>query len=238
MRRILKELALLTCVLLLAGGAAVGVTRMVGGQDSYDTFTGRVSKIPLQISSPTFGQVLSLPLTEGGQVEPGQYLATIKVIDRSFRVPQDSQLFRLEGDLLRVVSPVSGLVAKMAIAPLSTVDAGQLILQLYTLDHTDVQVLMPQGRGLEGYRSFYAAAGESKRRYRIRVEGAVPTETLSNVSPTTTVYRASCDSAAADCWPLLNHQQVMVYALKATGRSAVPALPPVSWPSLAAKTGT
>ena len=237
MPRVLKELALLTCILLLAGGAVIGVTTVVGGQDTYDTFTGRVNKIPLQISSPTFGQVLSLPLTEGGQVQQGQPLARIQVIDRSFRVPQDSQLFKLDGDVLRILSPVNGLVAKMAIAPFSTVDAGQLILQLYTVDHTDLQVLMPQGRELEAYRSFYAAPGESKRRYRLRIEGTVPSESVSNVSPSTTVLRASCESAA-DCWSLLSRQQVTIYAQKGTVKSSFPALPPISWPPLpAGRTG-
>jgi len=230
MRRIAAELMLLACVLLVAAGIALGLTRMVGAQTSYDTFTGRVNRIPVQIASPVYGQVLSLPVREGGTVDAGRPLVTIQVVDRSFRVPQNSQLFKLQGDILSLLSPVSGIVGRITVAALSTVSASELILQLYTPDHTDLQVLVPQGRQLDRYQSFSAATDGSRSRYPIRMEGVMPDEAVENVSPTTVVYRANCQSTA-DCVVLLRNQQVLVYAEKARARSRAPWPPQLSLPS-------
>jgi hypothetical protein len=231
MRRIAAEVMLLACVLLVAGGLVLGLTRLVGAQSAYDTFTGRVNRIPVQISSPVYGQVLSLPVQEGGQVDAGRALVTIQVVDRSFRVPQNSQLFKLQGDTLSVLSPVSGIVGRITVAPLSTVTASQLILQLYTPDHTDLHVLVPQGHQLDAYQSFSAAGDSSRTRYPIRLEGVMPDESVNNVSPSTVVYLAKCESTA-DCLMLLRNQQVLVYAEKVRSKAALHWPPQVSLPFL------
>jgi hypothetical protein len=230
MRRIAAELALLACVLSVAGLVALGLIRVVGAQTTYDTFTGRVNKIPVQISSPAYGQVLLLPFGVGSHVDVGQALVTIQVVDRGFRVPQNSQLFKLQGDNLSLLSPVTGIVGRITVAPLSTVTASELILQLYTPEHTDLQVLVPQGRQLAGYRSFYAASADRQARYPIRVQGAMPGEIDSNVSPTTVVYQARCESRE-DCVSLLHNQQVLIYAERVHAKPVAPWTPPTSLPS-------
>jgi hypothetical protein len=175
-----------------------------------------VDKLPLQILSPVAGQVLTLPQWEGVTVQQGQVLATIQVLDRNFRPPSDSKMFKLQGDVLQVVSPATGMVAKLALAPLSVVNGQGLLMQLYTLENTQLQVLVPQGSKLGDYRAFYMAAAQNAARFRIRIEGVIPIDAVDNVSPTTTVYRASCDRPA-DCQTLLTQLQVLVYAVKTGG---------------------
>jgi hypothetical protein len=217
MKRLMKELAALLIVLLVAGGIVLAMTRAIGAPSSFDTFTGRVDKIPLQILSPVAGQVLTLPPWEGVTVQQGQVLATIQVLDRNFRPPADSKIFKLQGDVLQVISPANGMIAKLAIAPLSVVNGNGLLLQMFTLESTQLQVLVPQGSKLGDYRAFYMAVAQNATRFPIRIEGEIPVDVVANVSPTTTVYRASCDRPL-DCQSLLTQLQVLVYAFKTGGR--------------------
>lgn len=217
MKRLIRELAALTCVLVVAGGIVLALTRTVGVPTTFDTFTGRVDKLPLQILSPVAGQVLTLPQWEGEAVQKGQVLATIQVLDRSFKPPADSPMFKLQDDVLQVVSPATGMIAKLALAPLSVVSGNGLLMQLFTLENTQLQVLVPQESKLGNYRAFYMAAAQNSARFRIRIEGVIPVDVAGDVSPTTTVYRARCDRPS-DCQTLLTKLQVLVYALKSNGR--------------------
>jgi hypothetical protein len=217
MSRLMKELAALLCVLLVAGGVVFAMTRTVGAPAGFDTFTGRVDKLPLQILSPVAGQVLTLPQWEGVTVERGQVLATIQVLDRNFRPPAESQMFRLQGDLLQVFSPATGMIARVGLAPLSVVSGNGLLLELYTIDNTQLRVLVPQASKLGNYRAFYMADAQTSVRTRIRIVGVVPVDVAGNVPPTTTVYRAICDRPS-DCQSLLTRLQVLVFALKSAGR--------------------
>jgi hypothetical protein len=213
MKRLMKELAALSCVLLVAGGIVFGIIRTSAVQSPFDTFSGRVDKIPLQILSPVAGQVLTLPGWEGAPVQQGQVLATIQVLDPNFRPPAGSGIFKLRGDVLQVISPASGMIAKLAIAPLSVVSGNSLLLQLFTVENTELHVLMPKGDRLADYRAFYIAAAQSSARFPIRIAGEVPIEVAGNIPDRTTVYRATCDRAS-DCQSLLTELQVLVYALK------------------------
>jgi pyruvate/2-oxoglutarate dehydrogenase complex dihydrolipoamide acyltransferase (E2) component len=215
MKRLIKEVAALLCVLLVAGGVVLAITRTVAAPSTVDTFTGRVDKIPLQILSPVAGQVLTIPQWEGAQVQQGQVLATIQVFDRNFRPPADSRLFKLQGDTLQVISPATGVIGKLAVAPLSVVSGSGFLMHLFTVESTELEVLMPVRDELSAYRAFYMAAAQSTARFRIRIEGIVPTDVVGNVPPSTTVYRAKCDRPA-DCEPLLTQLQVLIYALKAS----------------------
>jgi pyruvate/2-oxoglutarate dehydrogenase complex dihydrolipoamide acyltransferase (E2) component len=213
----MKELAALMCVLLVAGGIVLALTRTLGAPAGFDTFTGRVDKIPLQILSPAAGQVLTLPPWEGATVQQGQVVATIQVLDRNFQPPADSKMFKLQGGVLQVISPANGMIAKLALAPMSVVSGNGLLMQLFTVESTQLQVLVPQGSKLGDYRAFYMASAQNAARFRINIDGVVPVDVVTNVAPNTTVYRASC-TKPADCQSLLTVLQVMVYALKADHR--------------------
>jgi hypothetical protein len=209
----MKELAALLCVLLVAGGIVFAMTRTGTGPSTFDTFSGRVDKIPLQILSPVAGQVLTLPGWEGASVQQGEVLARIQVLDRNFRPPAGSGMFTLQGDVLQVLSPSSGMIAKLAIAPLSAVSGNELLLQLYTIESTELHVLVPRENPLAGYRAFYMSAARNSTRFRIRMAGAVPVEVVSDIPATMAVYRATCDHPP-DCQTLLTKLQVLVYAMK------------------------
>ena len=213
MKRLLKETAALLCVLLVAGGIVIAITRTVAAPSTFDTFTGRVDKIPLQILSPTAGQVLTMPQWEGARVQQGQVLATIQVFDRNYRPPADSHMFKLQGDTLQVISPATGVIGKLAMAQLSVVSGSGLLMQMFTVESTELEVLVPLKSELSAYRAFYMAVAQSTARFRIRIEGVMPADVIGNAPSTTTVYRAACDRPA-DCESLLTELQVLVYALK------------------------
>jgi hypothetical protein len=216
MMRLMKEIAAFLCVLLVAGGTVFAITRTMPAASTFDTFTGRVDKIPLQILSPAAGQVLTMPQWEGARIQQGDTLATVQVFDHNFKPPADSRLFKLQGDTLQIVSPASGVIGKLTIAPLSVVSGSGFLMQLFTVENTELQVLMPVKSELNAYQAFYTAATQSTARFRIRIEGVVPTDVLGgNVSPNTTVYRARCDRLS-DCDALLTELQVLVYAIKST----------------------
>jgi hypothetical protein len=214
MKRLMREMAALLCVLLVAGGIVLAITRTVAAPSTFDTFTGRVDKIPLQILSPAAGQVLTMPEWEGAHVQQGQVLATIQVFDRNFLPPADSQMFKLQGDTLQVISPATGVIGKLAMAQLSVVSGNGLLLQLFTVESTELEVLVPVQSELSAYRAFYMAVAQGTARFRIKIEGVLPADVIGNISPSTTVYRAQCDRPA-DCESLLTELQVLVYALKA-----------------------
>ena len=215
MKRLLKEMAALLCVLLVAGGIVLAITRTVAAPSTFDTFTGRVDKIPLQILSPAPGQVLSMPQWEGAHVQQGQILASIQVFDSNYRPPADSQMFKLQGDTLQVISPATGVIGKLAMAQLSVVSGNGLLMQLFTVESTELEVLVPLRSELSAYRAFYMAVAQSTSRFRIKIGGVMPSDVIGSAPPATTVYRATCDRPA-DCESLLTELQVLVYALKVT----------------------
>lgn len=231
MVRVLRELVVLVVVLLVAGGLIAGYAQVASTPSRYDTFSAKVNKLPLQISSPVYGQLLTLPLAEGSQVSLGQVIATVQVLDRNFKLPSDSQLFKLQGDTLSVVSPAAGVVAKIDVAPLSTVGGGQRLVELYTLDSTDLWVLLPQGTDVATYRAFFVWPRANKPTYRIQIEGSIPTDVVGGTSPTTNVYRARC-KVLASCADLLIDQQVTVCAEKSAQSPSLVSMPRLSWLSL------
>jgi hypothetical protein len=229
MGRILREGAVLLAVLLIAGGVVLVYTQVALTPNPYDTFPGRVNKLPLQIASPVAGQLLSMPLAVGAEVTKGQVLATIQVLDRNFRMPVDSSLFKLQGDKLLVISPVSGVVAKLNVAPSSTVGGSEKIIELYSVDSTDVWMLTPTSTDLTNYSAFFVLPRANKSKYLLRIEGSIPSDVVPGASSTTRVYRATCD-AASGCTDLLIYQQITICAEKTLPRAGL--LPQVSLPSI------
>jgi len=234
MRRIFNEAVVLLGVLALVAVLIGGYTQVAMAPARYDTFTGRVNKVPLQISSPVFGQLLSLPLAVGSPVVQGQVVATIQVLDRNFRLPADSQLFKLQGQTLSVVSPASGVVARVNVAPLSTVSGNEKLVDLYTTASTDVWMLLPQGNDLSAYGAFYVTLGASKLNHRLFIEGLIPSDLVTGAPPTTNVYRARCEDLAG-CPELLINQQVTICAEKVAPKPSIASLPQISWLSPGAR---
>jgi hypothetical protein len=216
MSRLWKELAALVLVLAVGGGFVLVILRLTApdAPSPYDTFQARVNTIPLQIISPVAGQVLSMPPGEGSSVVEGQVLVNVQVFDRNYRPPADSQMLKLQGDKLQIFSPASGIVGRMQVAPLSAVAGNQMLLQLFTPQSTDLQLLMPSDSALSRYRDFYAATSIRATKYPIQIQGTIPSEIVGGVPPATTVYRATCQ-ATADCQNFLTFQQVAIFAERA-----------------------
>ena len=119
MRKILLEVIAIMFALLFAAVLVFFFTQNIG-QNNYDTFTGNVSKAPLTITSPVYGQILTLPVKEGDTVTKGQTLATVEILNPN-TIPAPSALYHVHGNMLSVQSPSNGVIGQIALAPLSTI---------------------------------------------------------------------------------------------------------------------
>ena len=212
MKKILKELIALECSLIVAIVLIFLITQLVG-QTNYDTFVGNVNKVPIDVSSPVYGQILTLPLTEGETVKKGQTLATIRIFGTHFTPPASSDLFHVQGNILSVQSPADGIVGEVALAPLSMIESTGTLTQIYTVDNIEIQILLPQGKDISSYTAFYASTTQNGPRYPLQVLGQIPTDVVSNIPLTTTVYRAKCQQVT-DCQKIVNYEAITIYAQK------------------------
>ncbi len=211
MKGCLKEVIAILCVLLLAAVLIFFFTQNIG-QNNYDTFSGYVSKVPLTITSPVYGQILTLPVKEGDMVTRGQTLATIDILNPD-TIPAPSALYHVHGKTLSIQSPSSGVIGQIAQAPLSTIAGAGILMQIYTVDNTEIQMLIPQGYDIHSYMGFSASNTADGRRYPLHVVGQIPANVISNIPLTTTVYRATCRQIS-DCQAVINNNAVIIYAQK------------------------
>jgi hypothetical protein len=222
MKKLLKELLALLLVGIVAAGLIFLFTRNL--QTSYDTFTGNVHKIPINISSPTYGQIISLPVSEGATVKEGQVLATVQILSSNFTPSQSSNLYSVSGNILTLMSPADGIVGSVSLAPQSTVGGTQPFIQIYTLSNLEILVLLPDGKDISNYSALFASSTPNSQRFRLHILGRIPTDLLSNIPATTTVYRATCQKAA-ECQNIVDNESVTIEAQRKPGSSLLP-----SWP--------
>src|SRR2546428_6257003 len=221
MKKIVIEIITFLCALLIAAALIFTLIQNVSGQSSYDTFTGNVNKVPITISSPVYGQILTLPFTEGATVTKGQILATIQILGPHFTLPASSNLFHVKGNILTVQSPGNGIVGKVALSPQSTIRSTDTLMQIYTVDNTEIQILLPQGKDMSSYTAFYASNTPNGTKYPFQVLGQVPTDVVSTIPMTTMVYRAKCQQVT-DCQNIVNNAAVTIYAQKKPTKSLFP----------------
>lgn len=225
MPKILKELIALICVLCIAGGIVLFLVQNLGrSQASYDSFTGYVNKVPIDISSPAYGQVLTLPFSEGSTVTKGQTLATIQVLDPHYKLTVSNGLYQVHGDILSVQSPVNGIVGKVLIAPQSTVEGNLTFMELFSASNTEILILLPQGNSLSNYTAFYASSSLTGPKYPLQVLGQVPADIVSNIQPGTAVYRATCLSTA-DCQKMIDNETITIFARNKQSKSSFLKIP-------------
>ena len=218
MKKILIEVLAVVCTLLVAG-VLISLFSLNIGQNTYDTFTGYVSKVPLTITSPVYGQILTLPVKVGDTVSKGQTLASIEILNPN-TIPTPSDLYHVHGNRLSVQSPSRGVIGQIALAPLSTIAGAGTLMQIYTVDNTQIQVLIPQGYDIHSYTGFAASNTADGRHYALHVIGQIPANVISNIPVTTTVYRASCQQVA-DCSAVINNNAIIVYAQKKQAQSPI-----------------
>jgi len=211
MKRFLIEVIAILCTLLVAAGLIFLFTQNIG-QNYYDTFTGYVSKAPLTVTSPVYGQILTLPVKEGDTVTKGQTLATIEILNPD-TIPAPSNLYQVHGNILSIQSPSSGVIGQIALAPLSTIAGAGTLMQIYTADNTEIQMLIPQGYNIRSYTGFSGSNTADGRHYPLHVVGQIPANVISNIPVTTTVYRATCQQIS-DCQAAINNNAIIIYAQK------------------------
>ncbi len=222
MKKIVIEIITFLCALLIAAALIFTLIQNVSGQSGYDTFTGSVNKVPITISSPVYGQILTLPFTGGATVMKGQTLATIEILAPHFTLPASTDLFHVRGNILSIQSPANGIVGKVELAPQSTIAGTGTLMEIYTVDNTEIQILLPQGKEMSSYTAFYASNTPNGTKYPLQVLGQVPPDVVSNIPITTTVYRARCQQVT-DCQNIVNNGAVTIYAQKKPTKLLLPA---------------
>jgi hypothetical protein len=224
MKRLLKEFIALVVVIIVAAGLIFLFT--LNKQVTYDTFTGNIYKVPVTISSPVYGQILALPVTEGTAVTKGQELASIQMLSSNSDplLSSSRNLYSVKGHVVHLQSPVDGIVGSVTLASESTVAGSQTILQIYTLSNLQIQILLPQGNSVSNYSTFFAVNPSNSRKLPLKILGQIPTDVLGNVQTTTSVYRATCQSVS-DCQSLINNTTVPIEAQKKPGSSLLPSIP-------------
>ena len=130
MKKILIEAFALLLTLFVAGVIVLFLFTQNVGQTT-DTFTGIVSKVPIKITSPVYGQILTLSVKEGTTVTRGQTLVTIHILNAN-TLPTQSDLYHIHGLTLSIQSPDSGVIGQIALAPLSTIAGAGELMDLYT----------------------------------------------------------------------------------------------------------
>jgi hypothetical protein len=218
MKRLLKEFIALVLVIIVAAGLIFLFT--LNKQVTYDSFTGNIHKVPINLSSPVYGQIQTLPVTKG------QELATVQILNTnsSTLLSPSSNLYSVQGNVVRLRSPVNGIVGSVTLAPQSTVAASQTILQIYTLSNLQLQIILPQGNSISSYSAFFASLQPNNKMIPLKILGQVPTDVLGNVQATTTVYRATCQ-LVSDCQSIINNTMVPIEAQKKPGSSLLPSIP-------------
>jgi len=211
MRKILLEVIAIMFALLFAAVLVFFFTQNIG-QNNYDTFTGNVSKAPLTITSPVYGQILTLPVREGDTVAKGQTLATVEILNPD-TIPAPSALYHVHGNMLSVQSPSIGVIGQIALAPLSTIAGAGILMQMYTIENTEIQMLVPQGYDIRSYTGFSASNTPDGPRYHLHVIKQIPANVISNIPVTTTVYRATCQQIS-DCQAAIDNNAIIIYAQK------------------------
>jgi hypothetical protein len=205
MKKLLKE----ALAILLTLGIAAGIILLLFSQNAprYDTFAGTIAKTPINITSPVYGQILALPLHEGDHVKKGQTLAILHVLNLS-ALPAPSALYPITGTQMRILSPTDGVIGAITFATFSTVAGAQTLLLLYTTSSLEIQVLLPATATLTNYAAFYAERPPARNRYLLHIVEQIPTNVISNIDPTMSVYRATCTECAA----LLNNETIAILA--------------------------
>jgi hypothetical protein len=186
-------------------------------QTTYDTFAGNVRKLPLNITSPVYGQIINLPEHEGDTVRKGQTLATIHILNPVLKsvlkpatLPASSAIYHVKGTQLRIESPVDGIVGQISSSPLSITAEDASLMLLYVPASMEVRILLPPNNDIHDYTAFYAVSPSGKRKYLLHVIGQIPTDVLPTVDPTTSVYRASC----VNCQSLMYSETITISAQK------------------------
>jgi hypothetical protein len=210
---VLKEIAVLFVALAVAGSIMYAFVSSRSGQPTYVTMQGSIQRLPLDVSSPIYGQIVSMPAQQGMKVQKGQALAIIQGLGpQTAPITQKSTLFRtLPGGRIEVLSPSDGLVGKVDLANGSMVAAASTFLQLYTIQATQLSVRLPADRSVGDYQGFAVAFSAHGRRYPITLTRPLPGDSASSSSSASTMMSARfTDDGVPE--EILSGSRVIVFA--------------------------
>jgi hypothetical protein len=219
MKKVFKEIIVLVCVLIVAAVVIIPIILNVAQRENYDTLNGKVEKLPINISSPAYGIILSIPVNEGSTITEGQTLATVQVLDPLFKLQDTGKLYLMQKNILTIRSPASGILGKTTVAPQSTIAPNGTFMQIYTLGNTTIHILLPEGKNISDYSAFSVPDTSGKTKYPLQVLDQIPTNVVDNVPQSTTVYRAKC-VYIADCEKIAYNELIDIQAQKKQQQSS------------------
>ena len=225
--RIVKELSVLVLALLAAGGLMYGYTAYAAAQPRYDTMTGAVRHVPLAISSPVYGEIMSLPVSLGDQVKKGQTLAVISRLDNGsgITVPRHSDLYRENSNgTIALLSPANGVVNNVLFAEHSTIATAGTLMQLSTTHATQLEVFVPTTDNLQSYQRLYASTSPSGTRIPIQLVRPLPSDAATSAPAKTTAYLAEVSSSSSSA-QLLSQNAISITAVRKSDTQHLPSLP-------------
>lgn len=227
--RIVKEVSVLVLALLVAGGLMYGYTAFAAAKPRYDTMTGAVRHVPLAISTPVYGEIVSLPVSLGDQVKKGQTLAVISRLDNGsgFTVPRHSDLYRQNSNgTIALLSPASGVVNSVLFAEHSTIATAGTLMQLSTAQATQLEVYVPTTDNLQSYQRLYASTSSNGARIPIQLVRPIPSDAAMGAPAKTTTYLAKVASSSGSD-QLLSQNAVSITAVRKSDTGHLPGLPPL-----------
>lgn len=220
--KILKEIVVLTIVLGVAITIGFFVVKNIMAEKGYVVLSGKVVKKDLSIVSPVFGSVESLPVGEGQLVKKGDTIAMIKFFnDGGTNIPNiDSSTFSLQGNEIKVISPVDAIVARELFAENSVLKPGADFMVLYPLKSVTINVSVPSdGSGIANYSSLFV----------IKDQKQYPIEDIKSLPIDQDVNGGALDYASfvkvEDSVNFYNGQTVTIKAFSDTTTSTVVSTP-------------
>jgi len=145
--KILKELVFFLIALLVSSVLIYFILVRLGESASNVVFDATVEKAELRIVSPVFGNIETLPVSEGQLIKKGDPIAIINVFGiNSNETPNaDSQMFKFDKDKMTVINPEDSIVAKKIFAENTVLKPGVDFLVLYPIKDSNVKFTLGFG---------------------------------------------------------------------------------------------
>ncbi len=213
MHKLAKELLAVGVIVLLTLALVLVFTGVANGQGAAATFGGSVHQVPISVSSPVYGQIVALPVTEGTLVTHGQVVAVIQSLDPHVRPFSVDGMYRATGSTVEVLAPTDGIVGNLFYGEKSTIAATGAIMDLFASDSAQIWVLIPKTTDLAQYHGFSVAVTPDGQKYPIQLLRQVPITSPDPALRDMYIYAASFVHTA-DAQSFLTVQQVSVFGQK------------------------
>ncbi len=240
-KRIIAELAALIVVIAVAVGLMLAFTVSASAKPVYTQMAARMITLPVNVSSPVYGQIVNLRVMPGQQVTKGEALAVVQLLDpQHANVPTHSPLYKaLSHNRVEITSPTTGVISQVNFANLSTIGVASNLLQIFSADDVQVQVYVPRGTNLSGFSGYYATDYAGGPKYPIKLLYQTPMTSPNPSLRDVNVYAASFVNPH-DATSLLSADTITVEAQKPPAKNHylplpklnLPSLPQMSWPNI------